>query len=101
MDLQTEDAVDKPGQNFLVARYSRDIFQRSQIGGIFINKEASSGGQFNRTYATDIRLSITPSLTIDGFLAGTSSRGVFHRFSRSMLLPPSKPGRSGPGSKLA
>ena len=76
MDLQTEDAVAEPGQNFLVARYSRDIFQRSQIGGLFINKQARSGGQFNRTYATDIRLSITPSLTIDGFLAGTSSPGV-------------------------
>ena len=76
MDLQTEDAVGEPGQNFLVARYSRDIFQRSQIGGLFINKEASRGGRFNRTFATDIRLSITPSLTVDGFLAGTSSRGV-------------------------
>ena len=76
MDLQTGDAVGEPGQNFLVARYSRDIFRRSQIGGLFINKEASSGGQFNRTFATDIRLSITPSLTVDGFLAGTSSRGV-------------------------
>ncbi len=76
MDLQTEDAFGEPGQNFLVARYSRDIFQRSQIGGLFINKQASSGGQFNRTYATDLRLSITPSLTVDGFLAGTSSPGV-------------------------
>ena len=76
MDLQTEDVGGEPGQNFLVARYSRDIFQRSQIGGLLINKEASSGGQFNRTYATDIRLSITPSLTIDGFLAGTATTGI-------------------------
>ena len=76
MDLQTEKFFDEPAQNFLVARYSRDIFQRSQIGGLLINKEASSGGQFNRTYATDIRLSITPSLTIDGFLAGTATTGI-------------------------
>ena len=79
MDLQTEDAggeAGEPGQNFLVARYSRDIFQRSQIGALFINKQANRDGQFNRTFATDIRLSITPSLTVDGFLAGTSSPGV-------------------------
>ena len=76
MDLQTEKVFDEPGQNFLVARYSRDIFQRSQIGGLFINKQDTRGGRFNRTYATDLRLSITPSLTVDGFLAGTSTRGV-------------------------
>ena len=76
MDLQTEDAFGEPGQNFLVTRYSRDVFARSQIGGLFINKQARRGGGFNRTYATDIRLSITPSLTVDGFLAGTSTRGV-------------------------
>ena len=76
MDLQTQNAFGEPGQNFLVARYSRDVFARSQIGGIFINKQASSGGRFNRTYATDVRLSITPSLTVDGFLASTSTQGV-------------------------
>ena len=75
MDLQTDDLGDIPGENFLVARYSRDLFGQSQIGGLFINKEARRGGRYNRTYAADMNLSITPSLTVDGFLAGTSSPG--------------------------
>jgi hypothetical protein len=82
MDIQTEklEATDgaliEPGQNFLVARYSRDVFERSQIGALVVNKEANTGGGFNRTYAADMLLSLTPSLTVEGFLAGTSSPGV-------------------------
>jgi len=82
MDIQVEDlkgpggTVLEPGQNFLVTRYSRDILERSQVGAMFINKEASSGGGFNRTYAADARLGITPELTVEGFLAETSSPGI-------------------------
>ncbi len=74
MDLQTDDIAGQPGENFLVARYSRDILDRSQIGGIFINKEG--GGRYNRTYAADMTLAITPSFTVDGFVAGTSTTGL-------------------------
>ncbi len=76
MDLQTEDAFGEPGENFLVARYSRDVFERSKIGGMLINKEARRGGYYNRTYAADMSLSVTPALTVDAFLAGTSTTGL-------------------------
>ena len=76
MDLQTDDAFGQPGENFLVARYSRDVLGRSQIGGIVINKQANNGGDFNRTYAADMNLALTSALTIDGFIAGTSTPGV-------------------------
>ncbi len=76
MDLQTDDAFGESGENFLVARYSRDVFERSKFGGMFINKRASSGGRYNRTYAADVSWSVTPALTIDAFLAGTDTRGT-------------------------
>ena len=76
MDLQTDDAFGQPGENFLVARYGRDVLGRSQIGGIVINKQANSGGHFNRTYAADMNLALTSALTVDGFIAGTSTRGI-------------------------
>ena len=75
MNLQTDDAFGQPGENFLVARYSRDVLGRSQIGGIVINKQATSG-RFNRTYAADMNLALTSALTVDGFIAGTSTRGT-------------------------
>ena len=76
MDLQTDDAFGQPGENFLVARYSRDVLGRSQIGGIVINKQANTGGGFNRTYAADMNLALTTAFTVDGFIAGTSTPGV-------------------------
>jgi len=79
MDIQTQDlegpggATIEPGSNFLVARYNRDVFERSQIGALVVNKQASSGGGYNRTFAADMMFSVTPFLTVEGFLAKTES----------------------------
>ena len=73
MDIQTEAAFGQPGQNFLVARYSRDILSRSKVGGILINRQATSGGDYNRTYAADATLALGSSLRINGFLARTET----------------------------
>ena len=76
MDLQTDDAFGAEGENFMVARYSRDIFARSKIGAMLINKEATGGSYFNRTFAVDMAMAPHPSLSFNGFLAGTSTEGV-------------------------
>ena len=76
MDIQTSDDRDRAGENFLVTRFSRDIFSRSRIGGMFINKQASSGGDFNRTMALDASFAFGPALTINSFFAKTASPGV-------------------------
>lgn len=75
MDVQTDDAFGQPAENFLVARYSRDILSRSKVGGLIINKQATSGGGFNRTLAADMTLALHPSLTVNGFLAQTATPG--------------------------
>jgi len=81
MDLETDRAFGNPGDNFLVARYSRDVFSRSRIGALVINKEGvgedpTAGQDFNRTFAVDMSLAPLAALTIDGFLAATRSPGV-------------------------
>ena len=76
MDIQTDDAHGRPSENFLVARYSRDILGRSKVGGIVVNREASSGGNYNRTFAADATIALGPSLTMHGFLAQTDSPGI-------------------------
>ena len=81
MDLQTDD-FEVPGgdalrgENFLVARYSRDVFSRSKIGAIFVNKEANGGDHYNRTFGADMTLALTPGLTVQGFVAKTSTPGL-------------------------
>ncbi len=74
MDLQTDDAFGAPGENFLVTRYSRDILSKSKVGGLIINKQ--SGSQYNRTFAADATLALGNHLTINSFLAKTSSPDI-------------------------
>ena len=76
MNLQTQEALGNSGQNFFVGRYSRDIFSRSKVGGIVINKEGIGDSHYNRTFAADTSLALHRFFTITGFLAKTESPGV-------------------------
>jgi hypothetical protein len=76
MDLQTEDSGSRPGENFLVARYSKDLSTRSRVGGLVVNKEASDSRNFNRTMAVDGMFAPTRSFSVNSYLAKTSTPGV-------------------------
>jgi hypothetical protein len=77
LDIQTDRAFDRPGDNFFVSRYSRDILRRSRVGALFINKESVSGSaHFNRTMGIDGNFAIGRSLQINSFLAKTSTPGL-------------------------
>ena len=76
MDLQTDEGFGRPGDNFLVARYSKDLFSRSKVGGLVVNKESVGSDRFNRTFAADAVIAPTRSFTVHSFLAQTSSPGV-------------------------
>jgi hypothetical protein len=76
MNIHTEGALGQPAQNFLVARYSRDVLARSKIGGLVVNKESVGNARFNRTFAVDTTLALTRSFTINSFLAKTSTPGL-------------------------
>jgi hypothetical protein len=77
MQLQTGEAYGRPGESFVVARYSNDIGQRSRIGGLIVNKEAIGDARFNRTFAADTLIQPTPSFSVHSFLARTATPGVF------------------------
>jgi len=69
-----------PANNFTVARVSRDLPNRSSIGGIFVNRQGV--GQFageedyNRTYAVDGKIGVEDHTVVSGFLAGTTTPGI-------------------------
>jgi hypothetical protein len=74
VDIQTDDYFSKPGDNFFVGRYSRDIFKRSRVGAIFVNKDTLDGSSlYNRTMGVDANLAFSPNLQFQGFLARTDS----------------------------
>ena len=76
LDIQTDAAFGKPADNFLVGRYSRDVFKRSRVGAIFINKDTLGGStHFNRTMGVDAVLAPSANLQINSYLAKTETPG--------------------------
>ena len=77
LNVQTEDAFGKPGENFFVSRYSRDVFKRSRVGALFINKEAVNGSpHYNRTMSVDANLAFSRNIQVTSFLAKTATPGL-------------------------
>ena len=78
LNMQTDD-VDglAPSNNFGVIRVSRDLPNRSSVGGLFVNRQGmgtfSVGDDYNRTYAVDGRLGVRQNTVISAFLAKTDS----------------------------
>ena len=75
MNIQTQEALGNPGENFFVGRYSRNILARSKVGGIVVNKEAVNGPAYNRTFAAYTSLALHRFFTITGLLAKSQSPG--------------------------
>jgi Domain of unknown function (DUF5916)/Carbohydrate family 9 binding domain-like len=77
LDIQTDSAFGKPGDNFLVARYSSDVLKRSRVGAIFVNKETMNGGaHYNRTAGADANLVFGKGLQVNSFVAKTETPGL-------------------------
>ena len=73
MNVRTDNAFERNGENFFVSRYSRNLFSRSRVGGMVIAKDEVGGAHYNRTYAADMNLAPHPALTIQGFVAKTET----------------------------
>jgi hypothetical protein len=77
LDIQTDRAFNRPGDNFLVARYGADVLKRSRVGGIFINKETLGGeSHYNRTMGADANLVLGRNLQVNSYVAKTETPGL-------------------------
>ena len=75
LDIQTDDFFTRPGENFFVGRYSRDILKRSRVGAVFINKDSVGGAHFNRTMGVDANLAPSANMQIQSYIAKTETPG--------------------------
>ena len=81
LNMQTGavDSTGTPQQNFTVGRVRQDLANRSNVGAMFVNRQASgalAGDQnYNRTYALDGRWGIGEGGTVSGFVSGTDTPG--------------------------
>ena len=79
MQTQSVDATGTPQQNFTVGRVRQDLPNRSNIGAIFVNRQATGSlagdRDYNRTYAFDGRMGIGHGGTVSGYVAETDTPG--------------------------
>ena len=83
LNMQTEevgardDTLGSASQNFTVGRVRQDLPNRSNLGAIFVNRQASGelagNRDYNRTYAVDGRWGIGQGGTVSGFAAATET----------------------------
>ncbi len=85
LTMQTESvsASGIPSQNFTVARVRQDFANRSNVGAIVVNRQATGtlagDRDYNRTFAVDGRFGIGQGGIISGFAAETETPGSAHR----------------------
>jgi len=81
LNMQTSEFDDiVPSTNFSVARVSRDLPNRSSIGGIFTNRVAmgdlAGDDEYGRTYGLDGKIGIGMTTVVSAFVAKTETPGV-------------------------
>ena len=77
LDIQTDSAFGRPGDNFLVTRYSSDVLKRSRVGAMFINKQTMGGdAHYNRTFGADANLVLGKNLQVNSYVAKTDTPGL-------------------------
>jgi len=69
----TEDSIETKinSTNFSVFRLRRNIFNRSNIGVMFLNKELQNSSDYNRSVGIDVNMPLTRFFTAKGYIAGT------------------------------
>ena len=80
MQTQSVDSTGTPQQNFTVGRVRQDLPNRSNVGAIFVNRQATGNlagdSNYNRTYAFDGRWGIGQGGTLSGYVAETDTPGT-------------------------
>ncbi len=68
-----------PRQQFTVLRVKRDIFRRSYLGAILVNRQggtAASGNSYNRVGGVDAEFNLTDHYKLKAFWMGSATSGV-------------------------
>jgi hypothetical protein len=81
LNMQTEELEGiAPANNFTVARVRHDLPNRSNVGGLFVNRQATGRlagvDDYNRTFAVDGRAGIGQNGRIEGFVGRTQTPGL-------------------------
>lgn len=76
LNMQTKQFGDLPGNNFSAVRVKRNILANSDIGAIFVNRQASEGGDYNRGWGVDANFKFWQKFALNSYLAQTLTNGL-------------------------
>ena len=76
MTIQTDPDGAAPGDNYTVLRARRDVLKTSDVGAIFLSRQSTNSGDYNRVYGADANFRFRRALSINGFLAKSETPGV-------------------------
>ena len=76
MTVQTESTANRPGDNYTVLRGRRNILANSDFGGIFLSRQSTASGDYNRVYGFDANFRFFKALSINGFVTKSDTPGI-------------------------
>jgi hypothetical protein len=77
LNIQTERLGETPPENFTVARIRQNVMGGSDVGAMFINRQATDGsGRYNRSFGVDANLRVLGAMIINSYLAATDTPDV-------------------------
>ncbi|MDP2956875.1 MAG: DUF5916 domain-containing protein, partial [Longimicrobiales bacterium] len=77
LEMQTRSERGLPAENFAVARIRRNVLGDSDLGAVFLNRQATDGsGTYNRSYAVDGNFHLLGGLIVNSYLAATDNSGA-------------------------
>jgi uncharacterized protein DUF5916/cellulose/xylan binding protein with CBM9 domain len=76
MTIQTDPDGSAPGDNYTVLRGRRDVLGSSDVGAIFLSRQSTSAGDYNRVYGVDANFRFRHALSINSFLTKSETPGV-------------------------
>ncbi len=76
LNIQTREFGSDPANNFSVVSIKRNILSQSELGALFINRQADQSGDFNRTFGVDANFHFWNQFRLSGFVAATRTPGL-------------------------
>ena len=69
--MQTKEFGSGPGNNFSALRVKRNLLANSDIGAIFVNRQAAQGKDYNRAWGVDGNFKFRQKFSVNGYMAQT------------------------------
>jgi hypothetical protein len=78
LDMRTEAAAGRPGENFTVLRLRRAVGPASDVGAMFVDRTGvgRGGGLVGRSYGVDANVHVFGALVLNSYLARTETPGA-------------------------